>query len=385
VKPLGHDDIQAAFDALKQADASRQSSADDGNGAKPSGRRLNVLRPSDCLKGNPRPYVVKGVAAQGDVVILAAPPGAGKSLLAPHAGYGIAQGRAVFGRRVRQGRVLYLAPEDGAGMQMRVRALFERHGDAPDFLLVPDAVDLRDPSSRDLGAVEALTQEFQPVLIVVDTVARAFPGLKENESEEMGRVVTVVRGLTAICGSAVLLLHHLPKEGSTPRGHGSLHGDADVTLIIEGQGGDPRTVKMLKNRNGASDATFAFTVATETLATDDDGDAITAALVEEMEGPPRARGPKLTPTEATALRYLADLVVGEGKPLPRVGSFPDGLYGVPEQRWRDECFSRRLIMSDKPDSHQKAFKRASEGLMKKGAAAARDGWVWLTQAQGVSN
>lgn len=237
-----------------------------------------------------------------------------------HAGKDVAQGREVFGRRVRRGRVLYLSPEDGAGMQLRVHALRRHHGDAPDFYLVPDSLDLHDPNSGDLGKVEALVRYVQPAIVILDTVARAFPGLRENESEDMGHVVVVARGLAAICGSAVLVLHHMPKDGSTPRGHGALNGDADLVLIVEGTGAGLRSMKMSKNRNGPSDATFTFSIVTETLGTDEDGDAITAAIANETEADPatakrRAVEGKLRDDRATMLQHIRDAVVAHGAPI----------------------------------------------------------------------
>jgi len=344
-------------------------------------RQLTVLRPADCVGGDPRPYIVKGLIARGDLVIIAGQPGSGKSLLAPYLGFCVARGGAAFGRRVRAGSVLYIAAEDGAGMRMRVHALFRHYGDAPDFRLVPDAIDLRDPACIDLGLVEALVAELKPALVIIDTVARSFPGLKENESEEMGRVVTIGRNIAGVCESAVVLLHHPPKDGSNPRGHSSLNGDADLTLIVEGKGDALRTVSMLKNRNGPSDTVLGFSLHVETLGEDEDGDPITACILKEQDAPEGRAGSKLTPTAQDALTILSDLLVDVGTPLPDSGVFPSGLSGVHEDRWRSECESRRLSKSEKPESRAHAFRGAYRLLCKQSIVGARDGWVWLTRPE----
>lgn len=363
-------------------------------------RRLTVLRPADCVGGNPRPYIVKGLLARGDLAVIAGQPGSGKSLLAPHLGYSVATGIAAFGRRVRQGGVLYLAPEDGAGMRMRVRALFQSRGDAPIFVLVPDAIDLRDSNSPDLAAVEGLIRELEPVLVVIDTVARAFPGLKENESDEMGRVVTVARGLTTICDSAVLLLHHLPKDGSTPRGHGSLNGDADLTLIVEGKGNEPRTVSLLKNRNGPSDATFSFTVGTEMFGEDEDGDPIIAAIATEADTFDAAAGKKklaevkLRDDKAVLLRHIRDAITEAGKMvspapgMPVVNAVPRASLRriLVEKSWFDpgllpSSASNCCEGGDKaPALARKGYGVENKGLQtlqRNGLAAFNRDWVWL--------
>ena len=48
-------------------------------------------------------------------------------------------------------------------------------------------------------------RERRPALVVIDTVAMAFPGLIENDADAMGRVVAVARALTEH-GAAVLLV-----------------------------------------------------------------------------------------------------------------------------------------------------------------------------------
>ena len=283
---------------------------------------LTVLTPDDCEATTPRPYVVKGLISRGDSILLVGQPGTGKSALAPYIGYAVAQGRPVFGRRVRQGAVLYIAAEDGHGMKQRIRALRRRWSGAPNFYVLPDAIDLKDPSSPHLAALHELILQKQPSLIIIDTLARAFPGLKENEPDApdgMGRVVLAVRELAQICDAAVMTLHHMPKDGATPRGHGTLNGDADVTMIVEGSGGQPRIVRLMKNRNGASDATLTFCVRSEALGEDEDGDIITAAIAEETVATTtdglRAKEAKLKDKPAFMLRELRNVASIQAEPL----------------------------------------------------------------------
>jgi len=102
-------------------------------GQAPEPSRLTFLTPDDCEAMPPQKYIIKGLAARGDVACMVGAPGAGKSLLGPRLGYAVAQGEEVFGRRVRQGGVFYVAAEDGHGMRGRVKALRQRHGGADAF------------------------------------------------------------------------------------------------------------------------------------------------------------------------------------------------------------------------------------------------------------
>jgi KaiC/GvpD/RAD55 family RecA-like ATPase len=319
----------------------------------------DVLDPQDCAASPPRGYVVKGMVAPGDLMLIFGQPGAGKSIIAPHIGYAVARGDEVFGRRVRQGRVLYVAAEDPHGMRQRVHALLLELGDAPDFLLVTGISDLLGSDSPDPDEIRQLVTALKPVLVIVDTIAAAFPGLRENEAEDMGNVVRFARSITEL-GPAVVLVHHAPKaDDATPRGHGSLNGDADVAIrLIKSAGEVIGTFS--KNRNGPSDATLGFAIKAVEIGADEDGESITAPTLTEQVAKPPGKRP-LTPAEDVARRYLADLIVTSGNPLPAGSSFPAGLRGVPEDTWRDECESRRLSTAETEETAPKSS--VSEGIL----------------------
>lgn len=343
----------------------------------PRPARFRVLTPDDCTKENPRVYLVKGLVGRRDLVVVVGQPGAGKSVLVPYLGWRVAQGRRFFGRRVRQCPVLYIAAEDATGMQMRVAALRQMHGDAPDFFLVPDAPNLNAKDQRDITELAAIARDRGVGLIVVDTLARAFPGLRENEAEEMDHVVESCRLLAKTTDAAVVLVHHPAKaQGSeTARGHGRLDGDADATLFVQaGQEGE-RGVKMGKNRNGSSDVKMTFRIQPVHLGEDEDGDPVTAPVAEELGGGTE-RAARLPSQAKRALDMLNTMVIVEGHALPPGTLFPQGVRGVPEKRWREECASRKLSPTDTEDAQRKAFDRAFKVLLERGKVAAREGWVW---------
>jgi predicted ATP-dependent serine protease len=191
-----------------------------------------LLSPGECADAPSRGYIIKGFVAPGDVGCIFGAPGAGKSLISPHLGYAVAQGRGAFGMRTKAGRVFYVAAEDPHGMRGRVSALKLRHGDADDFTLVEGVSDLLAKGSPDFTALLAAVAEHKPSLIFIDTLAMAFPGLEENSAEDMGRVVALARRLTAH-GAAVVLIHHDTKAGTpTPRGHSLLNGALDMALQL---------------------------------------------------------------------------------------------------------------------------------------------------------
>lgn len=330
--------------------------------------RLRLLSPGECADAPSRGYIIKGVVAPGDVGCIFGAPGAGKSLISPHLGYAVAQGRGAFGMRTKAGRVFYVAAEDPHGMRGRVSALKLRHGNADDFTLVEGVSDLLAKGSPDFTALLAAVAEHKPSLIFIDTLAMAFPGLEENSAEDMGRVVALARRLAAH-GAAVVLIHHDTKAGTpTPRGHSLLNGALDMALQLfaKDESGIVRG-KLTKNRNGSCDRDIAFRIATEYMGDDEDGDPITVAIVDELAPGTSAPRQKLSASQRAALKILSDMIQMSGN------------CPVPEDDWRAACIEARTVSaSEDRESRRRAIKRAFEGLARKSAVILRNRTASIT-------
>jgi len=357
---------EEAFEEIPTAEEQAEIDADIeelvGGNTKAETDGLTFLKPSECSASDARRYVIKGLVAEGDVACIVGAPGVGKSLLAPRLAYAVAQGQDIFGMRVRQGGVLYVAAEDQHGMRGRVAALRREHGDADNFALVAGVSDLLNKGSAHLKRLKAAVKDRRPSLVIIDTLAMAFPGLEENSAEGMSRVVAVARSLTR-WGAAVILIHHDTKDGQQglPRGHSLLNGALDVSVHLTRGEDDIVRAKLTKNRNGSTERDIAFTIGTQTLGLDEDGDAITAALCHELDpGSVPERKDHLTPSAKAAYETFHDLL--------------DGRDAVPEGELREACVcGRKVSASDNADSRRKAFKRAVEELTRKGKIIFGDG------------
>jgi hypothetical protein len=358
------------------------------------GDPLELLTLADCAAAPGRGYIVKGILAPGDLGLLIGLPGAGKSVLAPYMAHGIASGREIFGCRVRPGPVLYIAAEDGIGMKLRATALLRLHGEAGNLRIVADPIDLQGDGINDAADLEAITRaadRIGAVLIIIDTMSKSFPALDENDGRSMGRATRILRSLCTP-QRAVLAVHHLAKNGGdTPRGHGVLNGDADVTMKIEtGEDGE-RRVTLGKNRNGSTLQRMAFTIRSEFLSRDEDGDPITAPVAEEVETDAEGgnKRPVLSPQARAAVERLADLVGTTGNILPTGAMFPSNttLRGVTWEAWRKLCRERPICASQEKTAVNTAFRRAAQTLLDRHmiAAAEHDGHrlVWLCRSPGA--
>lgn len=293
------------------------------------GGRFQTRRFDECRVDHAQNYIMKGVLAPGDLAVIFGQPGCGKSLLGPLLGHAVAEGRQVFGKRTTKGRVLYVAAEAGADMEVRFVAMRERYGVVADLHLIGLPIDFQTPESPDLRDLLAEIARLQPDLVIVDTLAAAFPGLDENDAKDMGRAVRTLRSLSAPSGAAVAVIHHSPKEGNTPRGHGVLNGDADVTMRVEGQDDAVRAVHFGKNRNGSSGHAFDFRIELVELGEDQDGDVIRRPVALEVDTQ-ESRKPKGKPLNDNQMGWLRDIhtlfatpeLAEERVPLPDMCGVP---------------------------------------------------------------
>ena len=278
----GSQSVELMFDEITDdmlAEAHGNPAANDNGAPARRTSRLQVRTVDECAgeAATSRPYIIKGALAKHDVACIFGQPGAGKSLLAPHLGYAIARGEPVFGRRTRAGPVLYVAVEDYHGMKQRVAALRAQHGTTPNLKVVGGFNSLRDKD--DWSDLLALVVNENPSVIVIDTLAKAFPGIEENTAEGMSVAVEKARALTKY-GAAVVLIHHDTKAGGgTPRGSSVLHGDLDVELLLQVKEDGTVGGSLTKNRNGALDWFPKFKIGVHRIGQDIDGDPITAAYV----------------------------------------------------------------------------------------------------------
>lgn len=319
----------------------------------------------DCAAAASRPYVIKGLIGEGDVGCLVGAPGAGKSVLAPALAHAVAQGREIYGRKVKQGKVFYVAAEDQRGMMGRLTALRDAYGPTPDLVMLGGVSDLLNPEagkkwSRHARNLAKRVQAERPRMVVIDTLAMSFPGLEENSAEGMGRVMAVAHAL-AKWGAAVLLIHHDTKMGDgLPRGHSLLNGALDVSIHVKAKSGGVVVGTLTKNRNGPCNVELAYRIDSAQVGVDMDGDPVTVPIWQECEpGQVQDGGaPMLNTRQREALDALED--AGKGDWVSRAD-------------WRSGIAAKPVFVAlETPDSRRRAVNRAVNDLVERGFVEANE-------------
>jgi HAMP domain-containing protein len=143
-----------------------------------------------------------------------------------------------------------------------------------------------------MDEVQAAQQAFgqQARLLIIDTLAAATPGLRENTSEDMGRVVSRLRALAETGPWHVMVAHHTGKAAEAGlRGHSSLIGAIDTAIMLERLPAADRGVRAAWERQRDLDSRgFSVTfrvVGAETGVFTNFGRPETAALIEYVAAP----------------------------------------------------------------------------------------------------
>lgn len=248
----------------------------------------------------PAEFAVAGLIPRSGLTLLVGAQEAGKSVLAAELAVAMVRGGHWAGRDVGPaGSVLYIAPERGTVQERRLR----HHLGSDDRVAVAaGAFNLREAGSvedirRAVAEVERRSEE-RIGLVVIDTLAAAAPGIRENETAEVEPIASALRRFSEEIGAPVVLIHHAGKDGQI-RGSTALPAAADAILAVRAGPNGPRRLVPEKLSDGPKAAEVLFRI-------EDDGGC--PIVIWQVEAEPEARlaspETRLTPDEKTILRAV---------------------------------------------------------------------------------
>lgn len=331
-------------------------------------------------------YLVKGWLDRGTFSVVFGDSNVGKTFFALDIAMHVVATTDWHGNRVSSaeksaGRVVYIAGEGGSGIKNRIEAirrerpdLMQQIKEGEQFVLLPTVLDLCGE-----GDAEALASAIEDVigsaiLVVIDTLARAFGGGDENTAKDMGAFIRNVDYLRSQTLGHVMVVHHSGKDASKgARGSGSLRAATDTEIELT-QSGGVILAETKKQRDMPSGAVFAYTLKSVVLGLDEDGDEVTSAVVEATETPTK-RKPNLSGQQMVAMKAFDDALSNHG--VTKSGkSFPTSHLCVSLDHWREYCVRDGLTGGGSDSAKRQAFGRAKKILEEKGFLCILDGFAW---------
>lgn len=345
-------------------------------------------------------WFVEEVFPMGEISLIFGDTGSGKSFNMFDVAMCGARGIPFNGCNVEPGLVVYVAAEAGKGFSKRKIAYVVQHGLDPSeplpFVLLTKRPDFFHDDTDAVGLIEEIKQicgryRQRLVCVILDTLSALAPGMNENASADVSMVRKRLVMLQEAFEASIILVHHKPKGGSTPRGHGSLTADFETTVEFE-TATDKRTstgqpihrATVRKQREGKSGRFWEFTLPVVEVGRNKWGNPETSCAVQPfISGQQRAGaiGFHATPTEQRFLTALYDALIDQ--PLPPPAGLPKSISKVADlkvvrQIMRDRTIAPHEDNAISDNRFRAAFKRAGDKLRDGAVIGVQGGLAWPT-------
>jgi RecA-family ATPase len=260
-------------------------------------RKVVTFTRLDQIQRKPLDPVIDGILYANTLASVVGKSGSCKSFLAQGMCAAIATGTTWMGRRVKQGAVFYIGGEGLAGIRKR----FDGWSNYTRLALVdaPLYVASGMPALCDELTAAAVVEEIstiadtlffnaggtEPVLVVIDTLARAMAGGDENSASDVGRLIRGLDWIRERWECCVLVIHHTGhSDGASQRGRGSsaYHAALDSELLVTSDGARV-TVRSVKQKDWP--AMPELYLDRHVVDVDVEGTAETTLVLDEAQGP----------------------------------------------------------------------------------------------------
>lgn len=210
---------------------------------------------ADLLKQqfDPLSFLVDGILARGHLAMLGGRPKSGKSWLALQLAQAVDTGAPFLGRTTQQGRVLYVALEDGERrVHQRCNLLRWQPQDAAVLFNIA-RFDGDGGPGPGVAQIAQLATTYQ--LVIIDTLIATLSGrANENDNTTMGAIVNELARIAHDADSAILLIHHTSKGAAENvfdllRGASALRGGYDVGMMLERKQNEREALLHLESRD----------------------------------------------------------------------------------------------------------------------------------------
>jgi hypothetical protein len=336
------------------------------------------------LRSLPQPkWLIKGLIPERSLVIPYGPPKKGKTFLVISQSMHVAAGAEWCGRAVEQGIVVYIAGEGVGGMPDRIAAMQAHHGfpDEIPFYVVTRAINFSLPSAVNelIEAVRSQVGEQSVAMVVVDTLARAMPGVDENSSQEIGLVIAACDRVKETLNCTVVPIHHSGKEVTKGlRGSSAIQGAVDASFSIDCddkilRAGSRVTMTPTDQKEADPGPPMSFLM-TE-VATGIGRSSLVPVLIDgDTGGGLLSPSSRLTTQESLAMRALTTALIDHRAFVTGNANVPGNVPACTDENWR-EAF-RKLKAGESWESARKTFKRVSESLINKNFVGCSTPYVW---------
>jgi hypothetical protein len=319
----------------------------------------------DIEEDTPKEEVIGGMLGVNEFSYIVGPPGSGKSAITTDAACHVAAGREWFGRKVRQGLVVFIAAEREKLTKRRMMA-FKKHHRVKDvpllvlggrFDLTANLTNAREIVAAIKGAEEGTGE--QCVWVIIDTLTRSFGAGDQNASKDMTKYVQACDEITDATGAHLTVIHHTGWAGDRAKGAIDLDGAVDASFIVK-KLGHTYTLTCDGTNDGEEGPICDYAMKGIQVGTTPEGEATMAPVIVPATNLGKSFVDNMKGHNATVVEALRRIVASEGV-VPDGPGYPDACLVVSEEQWRTEFYTTDKDV--KPETMQQRFLRAKKQLL----------------------
>jgi hypothetical protein len=201
---------------------------------------MRSLRDAEAVAAEPIDWIVPGLIAAGEKIVIAGPPKSFKTWLALSLCRAVALGEAVLGEeawKASEPQPVIYVQEEGNPQRWaeRLVSTFDGKNSAPFYYAHRPGFSLL--KGEHLEELSAQAIELGARLIILDPYQRVTPGVKENDASDSGPAWDAIHELARSTGAAVVVVHHSRKDtGPTMdaiRGTSRIAGEVDLMAVLK--------------------------------------------------------------------------------------------------------------------------------------------------------
>ena len=358
----------------------------------PTGPKIQILDPITWQdRAIPeRQWLVPDMIPMQNVTILSGDGGVGKSIIAFELMVACALGKRWLGQQTKPCKVFGLfAEDDEAELHRRLADICCHHdaelGDLENLQLCSrvglenSLMDWRSPwEAGETTWLHATIMnhalQYGAQLVVVDSLHDVFAG-EENRRVQARQFVQGLREIAREIDGAVVLTAHpsltgrntgTGESGSTAWNN-AVRSRLYLTEADEQADGAERILKTMKANYGPAGGSIRLRWT----------DGVYEAIPQEAGAQEPLK--RITGKASIALDMLTRAIEDAGEIPPANSHIPGNVRSVRASMWKRYCEQGSITDSDKPDTQDKAFRRASERLQELGWIGVWDTWVWIAR------
>lgn len=363
------------------------------NGANGNVNLFEIINLDDIVAAVEPPWLIDRLLPARGLGVAYGLPKTGKSFLFADAMFHVAWGRAWAGREVLSGSVVYFCGEGLSGFKRRLVAFREHYGvtgQGLPFGLIPAAPNLGREHGDDLKVIDTLRawlKTGRPPLraIVIDTMARAMPGLDDNLARDMGVLIDNCERIATAFGCIVILIHHAGKDADKgPRGSIALPGALDVLWKVEKtETGNLATIVAM--RDGEEGLSWRFRIvpfegAQQGAANSCVVEILTEPCSTQQSAAPRSK--KLKDSETLLLEIVQQAIGELGTVIKGDLAVPHNVQAIERDTLKKYLKPRGYWDDDRTDAHNRAeLSRDLKALKARNIVGLTAAFVWLIEAR----